>query len=474
MMCSGFYRNGGKPMDCTATLHVFPQRRYQTIRHFGASACWWAPANGNNSKIDPALRLLFTDCGLGLNALRINIGGSVKDDRSDGKSSCPEARNVYSPLREDGTYDLRRCEGSWNVLQKALKLGTITDITLFFNSPPSTMTKNGMTSSDDSGQEDVFISNLREDCYEAFADYVAEITQRYIHAGIPVRYVSPINEPQWAWNGGQEGCHYTPEELVHAIRLIYRAFEARKKQDPEMAQVRLSLPETAQWWQRPYVHEIYQLLATDPEFTDLDHFCAHSYGTTREQKVDFVKFVRQCGGRTLPLHQTEFGGLHPEYDPTMQMGLELATVLYEDLSILHCESWSWWLGIGSFVYTDGLICCDTEMNTIGFPKRYFVMKQHSRYLKDCTCLHVERENLPDSVLGSAYLTPQGGIVFELINTDTAPQTLCLCGLPTGASAAVIETSDDRSCEECNLICADEPITISPRSVTTLLFSPDTL
>ena len=48
-------------MNTAACLRVFPQRRYQTIRHFGASACWWAPANGLNSKIDPALRLLFTD-----------------------------------------------------------------------------------------------------------------------------------------------------------------------------------------------------------------------------------------------------------------------------------------------------------------------------------------------------------------------------------------------------------------------------
>ena len=88
-------------MNTAACLRVFPQRRYQTIRHFGASACWWAPANGLNSKIDPALRLLFTDTGLGLNNLRINIGGSVKDDRSDGKSGWPEARNVYSPLRRD-------------------------------------------------------------------------------------------------------------------------------------------------------------------------------------------------------------------------------------------------------------------------------------------------------------------------------------------------------------------------------------
>lgn len=455
-------------MERIPCLRVFPEQHHQTIHHFGASACWWGAGLGQKPKTDAAMHLLFTDDGLGLNNLRINIGGSVRDDRSDGQSSCPEWRNVYSPLREDGTYDIRRCVGSWNVLQKALRLGTVTDVTLFFNSPPSSMTKNGKTSSDPSGREDVFISNLREDCYEAFADYVADVTELYINAGVPVRYVSPINEPQWAWNGGQEGCHYSPEELVRAMRLLIRAMEARKRQNPAMAQVRLSLPETAQWWQKPYVHEIYRLLATDPEFSCLDHFCAHSYGTTREQKEDFAHFVRELGGH-LPLHQTEFGGLHPEYDPTMEMGLELATVLYEDLNILHCESWSWWLGIGSFTYTDGLICCDETMQTVGFPKRYFVMKQHSRYLKDAVCLTVERENMPDAVLGSAFLTPKGGIVWELVNTAVEPQTVRLAGMPVGSAASVLETSENRSCEECGLFCADEPLTLNPRSVTTLLF-----
>ena len=455
------------PLPC---LRVFPGQRHQTVRHFGASACWWGPGDGLNPKIDPALRLLFTDEGLGLNNLRINIGGSVRDDRSDGQSACPERRNVYSPLREDGSYDIRRCAGSWAVLQKVMKLGTVTDITLFMNSPPSTMTKNGKTSSEKSGQEGVFISNLRDDCYEAYADYVAEVTERYIDAGVPVKYVSPINEPQWAWDGGQEGCHYAPEELERAMRLIVRAFEARKKQNPAMAQVRLSLPETAQWWQRPYVHDMYQLLATDPEFSGLDHFCAHSYGTTREQKENFARFVREIGGK-LALHQSEYGGLHPEYDPTMEMGLELATVLYEDLTILHCESWSWWLGIGSFTYTDGLICSDDTMQTIGFPKRYYVMKQHSRYLKDCTCLTVGREEMPEEVLGSAFLTPDGrGMIWELVNTSAQAQRLRLAGLPLGASAAVIETSDTRSCEECGLFCADDALELSPRSVTTLIFN----
>lgn len=450
-------------------FRVFPETRFQTVRHFGASACWWAPGDGTKAKIDPVLRLLFTDEGLGLNNLRINIGASVRQDRSDGQSSCPVRRNVYSPLKEDGTWDICRCPGTWAVLQKVMKLGTVTDITLFMNSPPSTMTKNGKTSSDKTGVQNLFISNLREDCYEAYADYVAEVTERYIDAGVPVRYVSPVNEPQWAWDGGQEGCHYSPEELVRIMRLLIRAMEARKKQNPRMAQVKLSMPETAQWWQKEYVHEIYRIMATDPEFSCLDHFCAHSYATTREAREDFAGFIRQLGGR-LALHQTEYGGLHAEYDPTMKMALELATVLYEDLSLLHCESWSWWLGVGSFHYTDGLICSDEAMQTIGFPKRYYVMKQHSRWLKNCTCVQVRRENVPDEVLASAYLRPDGsGMVWELVNASGEAQAVALAGMPAGAAAAVIETSEARSCEECGIFSAEETLTLSPRSVTTLLF-----
>lgn len=441
---------------------------HQYIRQFGASACWWAPGIGESKRAREYMRLLFTDEGLGLNTLRVNIGGSVRSDRSDSVSWTPLWRGVLSPLQEDGSYDIRRCKGTWAVLQEAIRLGTITDLTLFMNSPPSTMTKNGKTNADKvEGQK---LSNLREGCYESYAEYVAEVAEQYVNAGIPVRYVSPINEPQWEWSGGQEGCHYEPDECIRIFRLTVRALEKRKAVNPALASVKLSLPETAVWWQKEYVHDFYDILCTDPEIAPyIDHFCAHSYGTTRAQKEDFAKHVQSVGGK-LPLHQTEWGPLRAIHDVSMLTALELATVLHEDFNILHTESWSWWLGVGSTTYTDGLIIYDAKRDRAEFPKRYFVMKQHSRFLKDHTPVTVEASRLPKGFYAGAYLSEDGNeLVWELINHTRKPVFFRFDGLPSGLTAAAWETSDAHSADRICDVSADQTVEVSPRSVTTLIF-----
>lgn len=457
--------------NATALLRAKTEQTHQMIRWFGASACWWAPGMGETRRAKEYMRLLFTDEGLGLNTIRINIGGSVKADRSDSETGNPQWRSVLSPLQEDGTYDIRRCKGSWAVLQEAMRLGTVTDITLFMNSPPSTMTKNGKTSADKSGVAQVYLSNLREDCYEAYAEYVAEVTERYVSAGVPVKYVSPINEPQWEWSGGQEGCHYSPDECIRLFRLAVRALESRKKSNPALAEVKLSLPETAVWWQKSYVHDFYKVLCTDAELAPyIDHFCAHSYGTSGAQKAEFAAYAKEFDNR-LPLHQTEWGPMHPIHDISMFTALELATVLHEDLNILHTESWSWWLGVGSMSYTDGLILYDAAQDKAEFPKRYYVMQQHSRFLKNHTPVTVEADGLPEGFCAGAYLSEdKRQLVWELVNPSNKPISFRIEGLPAGASAAAWETSPAHSGDRILDVCADEPITVSPCSVTTLVFS----
>lgn len=442
---------------------------HQMIRWFGASSCWWAPGMGTTRRAKEYMRLLFTDEGLGLNTLRVNVGASVKSDRSDSVNWNPKWRGVLSPLQEDGTYNIRRCEGTWAVIQEAMRLGTITDLTLFMNSPPSTMTKNGKTNADKSGIEKVYLSNLREDCYEQYAEYVADVTELYIEAGVPVKYVSPINEPQWEWSGGQEGCHYSPAECIRIMKAAVRALENRKAKNPLLKNVKLSLPETAVWWQKDYVHEFYEILSGDPALAPyIDHFCAHSYGTTRQQKIEFAETVKNCGSR-LALHQTEFGSLHPIHDISMFTALELACVLHEDFNILHTDSWTWWLGVGSMTYTDGLILYDAAHDKAEFPKRYYVMKQHSRFLKNHTPVDVEADGLPDTFYAGAYLSEDGAeLVWELTNFSYQPLTLKMEGLD-GRTAAVWETSDAHSADRILDFCADDVLEIGPNSVTTLVF-----
>lgn len=453
---------------------IHPELPHQTIKDFGASACWW-PDNGALGTPPFASRfldLIYSKEGLDFNVIRLNIGGSVKDDKSDAfVGGSQKASAPYSPLKEDGSYDIRRDKGYWQIVELARKIPSITDFTLFMNSPPATMTKNGRTAT----SPGEFNSNLRDDCYEAYAQYTADITELYIREGIPVKYVSPINEPQWCWNEQrQEGCHYEPQECVRLWKLLIKAFRERAARTPAMDQVRISVPETAQWYQRTYVHDLYTVMHNDPEIAPwVDHFAAHSYGTTREQKIEFRSFVDSLGEPFIPLHQTESAPLLRDGADSMDYALEVATTMYEDFSILHVDHWTWWTIIGEFVWPSGLICIKSDGSKMTLSKRYFVVKHYSKFIRDKVNVDVERTGSSKEVDASAYTSKDGKeMVVILVNRENEPQKAELVGVPEGLRPMVYETSETRDCQYLGRILFDGSVSLPPRSITNLVFTEE--
>ena len=82
------------------------------------------------------------------------------------------------------------------MLRAALDRGVDTVI-LFANSPHYSMCKNGRSSGSDSGNE----TNIDPSRYQDYVDYFLTITEHFIDEGVPVKFISPINEPQWGWGG---------------------------------------------------------------------------------------------------------------------------------------------------------------------------------------------------------------------------------------------------------------------------------
>lgn len=450
---------------------IDPQKTHQTVQDFGASVCWWATGIGTQPIAEQFLTMLYTPEGLGLNVLRFNAGGGMREDRSDSCSPNTLSRAPLSPLKEDGTYDITRDNGTLTLVQKALQLGTITDFTLFMNSPPSTMTISGMTCARRPEEGEQYVSNLREDCYEAYAQYVADVTEAYINAGIPVKYVSPVNEPQWQWDdrNHQEGCHYTPEECIRIFKLVIEALKVKAAQNPAMADVRISMPETAQWWQNTYVHDMYKIMCEDPEIRPwVDHFSAHSYGTNADSKRTTRAYFDSLG-IDIPLHQTEWAPLHADFTDNMDFALELATVLWEDMTILHTRHWTWWLGVGGHSWPDGLVAFNGSTQEYTLPKRYFVMMHHSRFIRNYTNVDVSKADLPEGVNASAYLSPDGKeLVVIAINPGNEVQTVGFSGIDAKV-AKVYETSQTLDCAYLGTLDTTKGYILPARSVTNLIF-----
>src|SRR5699024_11386954 len=115
-------------------------------------------------------------------------------------------------------------------------------------------------------------SNLGEDMYEDFAAYLIDVTNHLINVvGIPITYLSPINEPQWDWKRekGQEGCHYTPEECLKLLKVLHEKMKERSISTYEISAI-----EAGEWQSsKQYIDLIYQ----NKELKDtLSHFYVHT------------------------------------------------------------------------------------------------------------------------------------------------------------------------------------------------------
>ena len=128
-------------------------------------------------------------------------------------------RQVESFMLGDGTFDYSKDKYAVSMMKKCLALGNIDTLIFFANSPHYTQTVTGQTSG---GFTERF-SNLDKSKYEAFAEYFIDIAEHFISEGYPVKYISPINEPQWKWGGDyvwQEGCHcllYTSSPVLSCV-----------------------------------------------------------------------------------------------------------------------------------------------------------------------------------------------------------------------------------------------------------------
>ena len=106
-------------------------------------------------------------------------------------------------------YDWDADANQINILKAAIAASGEFHAEAFSNSPPYFMTKSGCSS----GNLNANADNLREDCYTAFATYMADVIEHWNKEGvINFESASPMNEPYtnyWgAYSNKQEGCHF--------------------------------------------------------------------------------------------------------------------------------------------------------------------------------------------------------------------------------------------------------------------------
>lgn len=350
---------------------------YQTIESFGASGAWWSQyvggwdkpyGDGTKAVRDEIATLLYSkEEGIGLTSYRYNIGAGSADS-GKGEFSDPNRR---AQSFETGPY-----EYDWNkdanavwFLNKVVELGA-EEIVVFCNSPLERLTVNGLAHM--SGKNEV---NLLPENYAAFAKYVLDVTEHFIEQGIPIKYVSPINEPQWDWLNGQEGCHYEPIEVVG----VYKAFLEELESREVLSEVELSGPESGEWGKlaTSYTGVILKDDVLSKHFTTIDN---HSYWTDASAKKSFKNWIT-INYPDIKLRTSEWCEMVNGSDYTMDSAFNLVDELYEDLTILDVVSWQTWVAVAPGNYRDGLIYVNTEKKAYRAAKRLWAYGNYTKYIR---------------------------------------------------------------------------------------------
>ena len=476
----------------------------QVIHSFGASDAWTCQFVGEHwplEKREKIADLLFSKevdskgnpKGIALSMWRFNVGAGSAEQGDASRISTPWHR-AECFLNADGSYNWGKQKGQQWFLEAAHARG-VPRLLAFTNSPPVQFTLNGIAHSD-SGRKTL---NIKKDALPAFADFLVGVAEHFSKKGLNLDYISPLNEPQYAWESDkQEGTPASNEEIHELTRLISERLQAKGLTS------RVVVPEAGRldylWWKKGSPHRDQAWAFWNPsspcylgDLPNIGHaISGHSYFTTWPVSKQ-VQVRKELGDRLrqtdpkLAFWQTEYclmesndevgGG--PGRDTGMDTALYVARVIHSDLTIANATHWSWWLAVSQADYKDGLIYITPERDTpvthdgqVLDSKLLWALGNYSRFVRPGMVRvgvsyddHRSPLAAATSLMVSAYLdkkTRQLAIVA--INPTTERQAIHLSGV-RARSFYTYTTSQARSLRK-GASGADNVI-IPPRAIVTL-------
>lgn len=436
-------------------INLSSAKKIKTIKGFGGSAAWWSPQIADEKTADEVVSLLYGNDGLGLNIYRYNVGGGYEKDNL--RMDNPW-RPVESFMNRDGSYNWDADKNAVNIMKKSVATGNVDTLIFFVNSPHFTHTISGQTS----GGFTEHFSNLAKDKYEAFAVYLIDIAEHFIDEGLPVKYISPINEPQWKWGGEsvwQEGCHYEPDEVCACFLAFAKELEKRK------SPLRLYGMESGNISDQ--TKEYYKLLEAEPLIMKyLDVFAYHSYGSDDnvQNKIEFGKWADD--NIKTRLDMSEWCELPCRHDThSIESALIMTRIIGEDLIYSHAESWTAWVCANQWdSCSDGLLVAKDDWSEYYIAMRYYALAHYSKYIPvGSTSLDIGYQTSRGLSI-FAFEKPNSEKVLVISNFSKAKRVIVtdIC-----YNSAVVVTTDENNRLAENIV-TDKKIAIAPMSVATVI------
>lgn len=505
--------------QATSSILITPSESYQTIEDFGASDCWTGNVVGNyweNMQKEYIAEKLFSQkfdskgnpLGIGLSNWRVNLGGGTSEQ---GENSGIEdaTRRAECFLLSDGTYDWQKQAGQQYFMQKAKEYGC-EHFVFFSNTPPVYYTKNGKGFASAS-----LGCNLKSDCFDDFAEYLATVAEYFRAEGYPVTYISPINEPQFNWTEGQEGTPWENSDIKKLAVQLNNSLQQRE------SPIRIMLPEASSY-DKLYggsgraSDQIYQLF--DPKssnyvgnLSSVEPIVAgHSYWTfsnNTQLKNTRTTLWEKAQLYDLRTAQTEWSmldaapstdtGFPESYDAAsyMDIALFMAKVIHCDLAYANVSSWSYWTSLATEVYSQKnrfMLIRLTPSDGNGGYNAYaslfnggqaeatptlWALGNYSRFIRPgYRRIRLDGADNMNHLLGSAYYAPDSTrVVAVFVNTAAYNHSVTigfneLNGQPVKVARYVTSSSGGMLKDQyLNTYEANKKITLAPRSITTLVY-----
>ncbi|MCC8073768.1 MAG: hypothetical protein LIO62_06565 [Clostridiales bacterium] len=424
--------------------------KHQTFETFGASGAWWAQVVGKLDIADDIAKLLYSkEDGIGLNVYRYNLGaGTMKDGESP---YC---------VWERATEKVKTDKYAVEMMQKCVDAGA-DEITVFVNSPPVELTVNGKGRC-----ERALAKNIKPSNYKAFADYCLDSCEYLLDKGLPVKYLSPVNEPVWIWsNDKQEGCHYMPRDVQKLFEVFTRELDGRSTLKDKLL---LAGTECAdlRWFNKSYSRAVLNNVFVKKYIDSIDY---HSYWLNSvkpffSDRIAYLKRYRKFHDKYYPntkIKMTEWCHMQGGTDCSMKSGIVTANTIYKDIKYADVVSWQHWVAVAFGGYCDGIIYVDKEKQTYELTKRYYVTGNFSKFITGATRYDAECDNKNINCL---YFEKNSQNIFILINNSNQSQTV---KLPILTAESLIYITDDTHNLSKHLISTKE-ITLTPQSVNTVI------
>ena len=493
----------------TQAMTLNTSKTYQEMEGFGASDCWLPNTLGTywtSTRYDMA-ELLFSQTfdkegnprGIGLSMWRFNLGAGTAELGAESGINNDNEFNRAESFLTDGKYNWNKAAGQRFFMQQAKNMG-VEKYVLFSNSPLVQFTKNGMGRS--SGGSN---ANLKDDCYDDFAEYMAEVAKHFSDEGYNIAAISPVNEPQYSWDGdNQEGSPWQNSEVARLARELDKSLTSRGLSNTEIL-----VAEAGDW---TYLYEadrnkgrdniIYDFFSTNSEnyIGDLAHMnnliCGHSYWTY--PSYDEMNNVRRKLGnaaaqKNLRVWQTEWSmldappqGLDYTSSTDMELAMGMSQIMHSDLTLANVSSWSYWTAMsvanrwdhrirfelintipaGGNVYDNNFRTEGTMEST----RNLWVLGNYSLFVrpgyKRVDLSHKETKDF----FASAYVSPNNNrVVVVVTNFNKNTGMLLNMKAPEGTKTVYRYTTTANKNMQRDQFNVRDDVFVDPASVTTIVY-----